>query len=146
MVTSASWARARRARGSRRGGLEPGPTASRGPRLKAWVPRYLRVLYTRCDRSCPPRTSDSRCRADPVRTRAIRVATSTSSQGREEDVAHGRTGLIEANWLLEAVGGWSRVVVPYVPQYSRLPAYLDLEKMGVDLGDDESVTGLGCEL
>jgi hypothetical protein len=28
-------------------GFEPVPRLLRGPRLKAWMPRYLRFLYTR---------------------------------------------------------------------------------------------------
>jgi hypothetical protein len=35
------------------------------------MPCDLRVPFAECDRSCPPRTSGSRCIADPARTRAM---------------------------------------------------------------------------
>jgi hypothetical protein len=37
------------------------------------MPRDLRFLRARRDRSCPPTTGDSRCRADPARTGATAI-------------------------------------------------------------------------
>jgi len=60
-------------------GLEPGPILVQRPRSSRWMPRDLRFLRTRRDRSCPPRTSDSRCRADPARTRATTIMAGSGS-------------------------------------------------------------------
>jgi hypothetical protein len=58
------------ARGSGQVGFEAASILLQRPR--PWARRHcdLRVLQTRRDRSCPPRTCGSRCRADPARTGA----------------------------------------------------------------------------
>jgi hypothetical protein len=43
----------------------------------------LRIPFAECDRSCPPRTSGFRCRADPARTNLQ----TTSSVGQRSRVA-----------------------------------------------------------
>jgi hypothetical protein len=59
---------ARKARA--RGGPEPGPVLLRRPRSERRTAHELRFSVADRDRSCPPRTSGSWCRADPARTRA----------------------------------------------------------------------------
>ena len=56
------------AHGSRKVGFEPAVSLHHSPR--SWPGRCgdLRFLRTGRDRSCPPKTSSSRCRADPPRT------------------------------------------------------------------------------
>jgi hypothetical protein len=68
------------------GGLEPGPMWLRRARSEPQMPHDLRFSCAEGDRSCPPRTGDSRCPTDPARTRAHAGAASTSGQGRENDV------------------------------------------------------------
>jgi hypothetical protein len=81
-VTTASWARAQRARGRRVGGLEPGPIVLRRARSWRWLQHDLRFLHARRDRSCPPRTSGSRSRADLARTRRPRSRLAPVPSGR----------------------------------------------------------------
>jgi hypothetical protein len=52
-------------------GLEPGSMLLRRPRSDRWMAGDLRFSLAGRDRSCPRRTSGSRCRADPARTRAM---------------------------------------------------------------------------
>jgi hypothetical protein len=49
-------------------GVEPGPRLLRQPRSGPWMPCDLWFSCPEGDRSCPPRTSGSRCHADPPRT------------------------------------------------------------------------------
>ena len=81
-VTTVSWARGRRARGSREEGLEPAISLSHSPR--SWPGRCddLRCLRTGRDLSCPVGTAASRCRADPARTSAISIRLGPVPSGR----------------------------------------------------------------
>jgi hypothetical protein len=49
-------------------GFEPAVSALCVPRSSVRMPCDLGFLHTGRDRSCPPRTADSRCLADPART------------------------------------------------------------------------------
>jgi hypothetical protein len=107
--------------GSRQVGFEAASILLQWPR--PWARRHcdLRVLQTRRDRSCPPRTCGSRCRADPARTSATTKAASSGpvrhgrlrrsglrDQGSDRPAGHGKV-----DPRLRAVRGWEAYVVHF---------------------------------